>query len=191
MKSSKKSSLRKTTRVRSNNWAQPVFICPAFLLPDEKIIFQTNPHWLCLVFPEVCLALSGMFILSYLSYPSPQQFPSLYSPWLLVFFEMAIVFIMVVILFQWLCIKYYLTNMRLIEERGILGKRIMHIWLEKVQDLTCKFGILGRIFGFGDIEIESAGTYGKIIFSFLPAPWKLRQKIEKAILEFRHPKVMF
>jgi uncharacterized membrane protein YdbT with pleckstrin-like domain len=76
--------------------------------------------------------------------------------------------------------------MRLIEKRGIIGKRVVNIWLQNVQDVTCQFGILGRIFGFGDLEIESAGTYGKIIFSFLPAPKRLRQKIEEAILEFRH-----
>ena len=61
----------------------------------------------------------------------------------------------------------------------------MTIWLDKVQDVTCKFGILGGIFGFGDIEIESAGTYGKIIFGFLPSPRKLRREIEKAILNSR------
>jgi uncharacterized membrane protein YdbT with pleckstrin-like domain len=127
-----------------------------------------------------------MFLLKYLSYPVPEQFPSIYSPWLLVFFEMAIVFVMIVVYFQWLCIRYYLTNMRLIEERGIIGKRMINIWLQNVQDVTCRFGILGRIFVFGDLEIESAGTYGKIIFSFLPAPKRLRQKIEEAILEFRH-----
>jgi len=72
----------------------------------------------------------------------------------------------------------------LIEERGIIGKRIMSIWLDKVQDVTCKFGILGRIFGFGKIEIQSAGTYGKIVFGFLPSPRKLLEEIERKILSF-------
>jgi len=89
---------------------------------------------------------------------------------------------MTVIFLDWICIKYYLTNLRLIEERGIIGKRIMSIWLDKVQDVTCKFGILGRIFGFGDIEIQSAGTYGKIVFGFLPSPQKMRKEIERALL---------
>ena len=88
---------------------------------------------------------------------------------------------MIVIFLDWSCTKYYLTNLRLVEERGIIGKRIVSIWLNKVQDITCKFGILGRILGFGDIEIQSAGTYGKIVFGFLPAPRKLREEIEKAI----------
>jgi len=91
---------------------------------------------------------------------------------------------MAVIFLDWICINYYLTNLRLIEERGIIGKRIMSIPLDKVQDVTCKFGILGRIFGFGDIEIQSAGTYGKIIFGFLPSPRRLREEIERAILQF-------
>lgn len=89
---------------------------------------------------------------------------------------------MIVIFLYWICINYYLSNLRLVEERGIIGKRIMSIWLDKVQDVTCKFGILGRIFGFGDIEIESAGTCGKVIFGFLPSPRKLQKEIEKAVL---------
>ena len=90
---------------------------------------------------------------------------------------------MTVIFLDWICTKYYLTNLRLVEERGIIGKRIMSIRLEKVQDVICKFGILGRIFDFGDIEIESAGTYGKIIFGFLPSPRKLQKEIEGAIFQ--------
>jgi len=181
MKNIKRFLLKRIDERRSNKQAQSLFICPSFLLPKERIIFQTNPHWLCVIFPEISLALAGLVIYHYLSNPTYGQFPYLYSPWLLVLLEMALVFVMIVIFFQWLCIKYYLTNMRLIEERGIVGKRIMNIWLDKVQDLTCRFGILGRIFGFGDLEIESAGTYGKIIFSFLPAPRKLKQKIAATI----------
>jgi uncharacterized membrane protein YdbT with pleckstrin-like domain len=93
---------------------------------------------------------------------------------------------MLAILLHWICTRYYLTNLRLVEERGIIGKRIMSIWLVRVQDVTCKFGILGRVFGFGDIEIESAGTYGKIVFGCLPAPQRLREQIEQAILDSQH-----
>jgi len=91
---------------------------------------------------------------------------------------------MIVIFLDWLCTNYYLTNLRLVEQRGIIGKRIMSIWLDKVQDVTCRFGILGRIFNFGDIEIESAGTHGKIVFGFLPLPRELREEIEEAILRY-------
>jgi uncharacterized membrane protein YdbT with pleckstrin-like domain len=91
---------------------------------------------------------------------------------------------MLMIFLDWLSINYYLTDLRLIEERGIIGKRIMFIPLDKVQDITCKFGILGKIFGFGNLEIESAGAYGKIVFNFIANPRKREEEINKAILEF-------
>jgi hypothetical protein len=54
----------------------------------------------------------------------------------------------------------------------------MAIWLKNVEDITCSFGILGRIFGFGDLEIESAGTYGKMTFEGLPKPKRIKWRIE-------------
>ncbi len=158
------------------------FVYPAFLLPKERVIFKTNPHWLFVVAPEVALAVLGTLMVRYLPFPLPGQIPDL--RWLPVLFGAAFSLVMTAAFLDWICTKYYLTNMRLIEERGIIGKRIMSIWLDKVQDVTCRFGILGRIFGFGDIEIESAGTYGKIVFGSLPSPQRLQGEIEKAILNF-------
>jgi len=40
---------------------------------------------------------------------------------------------------------------------------------------------LGKNFGFGDLEIESAGTYGKITFHFIPSPQKFKEKIIRTI----------
>ena len=160
------------------------FVCPAFLLPEERIIFKTNPHWLFIVAPEFALAVLGTLFFRYLPFPLPGRIPP--AIWLPVLFGVAWSFVMAVVFLDWISTKYYLTNIRLIEERGIIGKRIMSIRLDKVQDITCQFGILGRIFGFGDIEIESAGTYGKIVFGSLPSPRRLQEEIEKGILNFRN-----
>ncbi len=187
MKEHKRSSLKRTAE--HSREPPPVFVSPAFLLPEEKVIFKTNPHWLYVVVPEVALTATGTLIVSHLPYLLPEGLPPLYYHWVPVLMEAGLVFAKVVIFLYWLCVRYYLTNLRLIEERGIIGKRAMSIWLDKVQDVTCSFGILGRIFGFGDLEIESAGTYGKIVFDFLPAPRKLKDKIEKAVQEFRQRKV--
>ena len=182
MKKRKRSSSRKTIQERKDKEDQLFFICPAFLLPEERVIFKTNPHWLFVVAPEAALAVLGIMILKYLPLFLPDQIQL--QQWLFVFFGVAWGFLLIVIFLDWICIKYYLTNLRLVQERGIIGKRIMSIWLDKVQDVTCKFGILGRIFGFGDIEIESAGKYGRIVFGGLPSPRELREEIEKAMKNF-------
>lgn len=181
MKSFKNFLLRKISKLKSHEETGALFISPTFLiLPQEKVIFKTNPHWLFVVATEIALAVLGILTIKYTYAFLPEQV--WFSKWFLVFLDVAWGFVMTVIFLHWICIKYYLTSLRLVEERGIIGKRIMSICLDKVQDVTCEFGILGRIFGFGDIEIESAGTYGKIVFNFLPLPQKLRQLIEQAIL---------
>ena len=60
----------------------------------------------------------------------------------------------------------------------------MFIWLTHIEDITCKYGILGRIFGFGDLEIKSAGTYGKIIFDFISSSREFKEKIIQAIKNY-------
>jgi uncharacterized membrane protein YdbT with pleckstrin-like domain len=147
------------------------------LEPKEKIIFKVHPHWLYVAIPEFTLTFLGMFFFLFAYALLPKR--------ILILVVIAILFAMLILFLDWICINYYLTDLRLIEERGIIGKRIMMAPLDKVQDITCKFGIFGRIFGFGDLEIESAGTYGKIVFSFIANPRKRKEEINKAILEFK------
>jgi uncharacterized membrane protein YdbT with pleckstrin-like domain len=80
---------------------------------------------------------------------------------------------------DWKFNRLYLTNFRLIKERGIIGKRYMSVRLANIEDMTCTFGILGRILGYGDLEIESAGTYGQMIFKGIPKPRKIKTLIER------------
>ena len=127
-------------RETSEGNSQPSFVSPvSLILPEEKVIFKTNPHWLLIVVPEIALIIFGIFTMNYLS-PFIQE--GLFPFWILAFLGGALAFAMIVIFLYWICIKYYLTNLRLIEERGIIGKRIMSIRLDKIQDVTCKFGIL-------------------------------------------------
>jgi uncharacterized membrane protein YdbT with pleckstrin-like domain len=143
----------------------------------EKIIFKVHPHWFYVAIPELALTILGMFFFPFAYALLPKR--------ILTLFVIAILFAMLIIFLDWICTNYYLTNLRLIEERGIIGKRIMIVPLDKLQDITCKFGITGKIFGFGDLEIESAGTYGKILFSFIANLRKRKEEINKAILEFK------
>ncbi len=55
----------------------------------------------------------------------------------------------------------------------------MSIRLDNIEDIICDFGIWGRIFGFGNLIIESAGTHGEMVFKGIPKPRKIKLKIEK------------
>jgi len=158
------------------------------LFTDEKVIFRVHPHWLVLAVSEVCLGIAVVLSFRYLPIVLKAMEPG-FAGNIWVVLAGAFVFVGIAIFLDWLCTSYYLTNLRLIDERGIIGKRIVSISLDKVQDVTCRFDIWGRIFGFGDIEIESAGTYGKIVFEVAPHPENLQRRIERAIFRNirKHP----
>lgn len=150
-----------------------------FLLPEEKIILQVNPHRLFLALP---LAGISFFFLFYFTFVCPfiGSMVSSFELSCYVLIFLILFFFSLVLYLDWKFNRLYLTNQRLIKERGIIGKRFMAIGLDKIQNITCSFGILGRIFGFGNLIIESAGTYGRMIFEGLPKPKRIKWEIEKA-----------
>lgn len=144
-------------------------------LPGEKLIYKTNPHLLFLIIPVASL----LFFWSVLwlgSCPTLEIF-SLKSICHL-FASLIILFSIAVIYLDWHFNRFYLTNYRIIKERGIIGRRYTSIWLEKIQDVIGQFGFWGWVFGFGDVIIESAGTYGQVNFKGLPSPIRIKELIE-------------
>jgi len=150
-----------------------------FLLSNEKIVFKTNPHWLFLIIPILQIYL---FLLIYFFVACPFlgkiNFKGLeglcYLASLFIFFFLTLIFYL-----DWRFNRLWLTNLRLIKERGIIGKRFMAVRLNDIEDITCSYGIWGRIFRFGDLTIESAGTHGKMVFERMPSPKKIKFRIER------------
>ena len=150
-----------------------------FLLPDEKIVLKTNPHWLFVVIPVLTIFFFWLFYFLFACpFLSEVDFSGL-EEFCYHIVSFASIFLIIIFYLDWRFNRLFLTNLRLIKERGIIGKRFMSIWLDDVEDITCSFGILGRMFGFGDLIIESAGTEGKMIFKGFPFPNKIKWMIEK------------
>jgi len=151
-----------------------------FLLPDERIILKSNPHWLYLAIPLIGIFFFFLFYLllacPFLGIVYQSLEGACYVIALFILFFLSIIFYL-----DWKFNRIYLTNLRLIKERGIIGKRFMVIKLTDIEDITCKYGIWGRIFRFGNLIIESAGTFGKMDFEGMPRPKALKWMIERQI----------
>jgi len=162
--------------------SNPVF----HLLPDEKIVFKTNPHWLFIVIPEILIFLFWIFYMLYAcSYISVIDFNG-FESFCFIMSSFTTLFLMIIFYLDWKFNRLYLTNTRLIKERGIIGKSFMSIWLKNIEDITCSFGIWGiwgRILRFGNLIIESAGTHGKMVFERMPKPRKIKWRIEKEMFK--------
>lgn len=150
------------------------------LLPDENIIFKTRSHLLVLLAWPVGLAFGWICSLQLTLFLPEEHI----GRWIL-FAGSVFVFVGLMVFLDWWFTRFYLTNLRVMKIRGIIGKSFMAIPLSRIQDISYRFGIIGRIFRFGDLSIESAGTYGKLTFRYIPFPARVRRSIEAEIQKLK------
>jgi GTP-binding protein LepA len=62
------------------------------------------------------------------------------------------------------------TNRRVIQVSGVLGKNVMDSSLEKVNDVKMSQSFLGRMFGYGDIQILTASELGVDLYHQINDP---------------------
>ncbi|HLE95093.1 MAG TPA: PH domain-containing protein [Acidimicrobiia bacterium] len=86
---------------------------------------------------------------------------------------------------RWWTTQHVITNERLIYRTGLISKKGTEIPLEVINDVTFKQSMIERIFGSGDLMIESAGTHGQSAYTNIPHP----EKVQKLIYEARETRM--
>lgn len=73
---------------------------------------------------------------------------------------------------------YVVTGEGLYVKKGILSRSVQKIGFDKVQNISFSQGILGNYFGYGSIEISTAGGSGvEMRFRSIQEPKEVQQKI--------------
>ena len=144
------------------------------LLPGERILASSSRHWVVLLRPvatTVLAVLVSLVILARLPLRSELR----------LFLMLGAILVGVGVLnlyyWGWRAHEYVLTDQRVILNEGILSKFSRSIAIDRIQDLTTFQGLWGRTWGFGDIELESAGREGAELLSTVPHPQQLRNAI--------------
>jgi uncharacterized membrane protein YdbT with pleckstrin-like domain len=145
---------------------------------DEKVILDTPPHILFLIIP--ILAVFVIWVL-YVFLICPLLISPLIDGRCILVSGLSFFLLIVILFLDWINNRLILTNLKVTRQRGIIGKTIMDIGLDQIQDIKVSFGMIGRVVGFGTLEIESAGTFGKIVFRGIPSPWRVKYLIELEI----------
>ena len=73
--------------------------------------------------------------------------------------------------------QYVVTSRRVIQMTGVFTKEVVDSLLEKVNDLKTDQSFLGRIFGYGDIEILTASEAGINDFHHIAHPLDFKRAI--------------
>jgi uncharacterized membrane protein YdbT with pleckstrin-like domain len=132
----------------------------------EKVLLETHQHWFVLfgkIFLELLLiaVIIGGSLVAYAFYPV-----AIYG---LILVLVPLVGILSDVM-VWRNKAYVVTNRRVIQIAGVFNKDVIDSSLEKVNDVKMSQSFLGRMFGFGDIEILTASELGVNLFHQIADP---------------------
>lgn len=133
---------------------------------NEQILFETHQHWFVLfgkIFLEILLI--GLIVAASLGLQPFYPF-AVYG---LILVLVPLVGMLGDIL-VWRNKAYVVTNRRVIQISGVLNKDVVDSSLEKVNDVKMSQSFLGRVFGYGDIEILTASELGVNLFHEIANP---------------------
>lgn len=78
--------------------------------------------------------------------------------------------------------NYAVTNKGLYSKRGILSRDVKQIGFEKVQNISYSQSAIGSSFGYGSVEVSTAGGSGvELQFRSIPDPASVQELISREI----------
>jgi len=144
---------------------------------QEKIILVSRQHWFVVIraiLLEIILILI-IFLATILASISFQHLASLPIIITIGFIVLLIPIItMTIDILNWSNRQFIITNRRVVQVSGIINKNVIDSNLEKVNDVKMVQSVLGRLFGYGDIEILTASELGVNLFKRIAEPVKFK-----------------
>jgi uncharacterized membrane protein YdbT with pleckstrin-like domain len=142
-----------------------------YLLPHERQVITVHQHPAVLIRPVfevlVGLALAG-WLTTVLAKVNGVAVLVIWVLWGILFLRLAVK------VFEWSETYFVVTSQRFILATGLLTRKVNMMPLAKVTDMSFQRSAMGRIFGYGEFILESAGqdqALNKI--DYLPYPEQL------------------
>lgn len=147
------------------------------LQPSEEILLKTYTSWVTLVVPALGILLA--IAIDYLAYKNLNAS------------TLAIIFFIAAGYFGWKYLErkhniWVVTNFRVIDEFGIISINTKESPLDKINNVSYNQNIWGRIFGYGNVEIQTAATIGETIYESVDQPKTLKDTITLAQANYKH-----
>lgn len=139
------------------------------LMPGEELLLRPTYHWVRFVpgasgvVGGAAIALLGMALGDVVI-----------APWVGLVFALVG---LVALLRRWLSDlfdEFAVTTMRVIRKRGLVSRDVRQVPLDKVQDLNIRANLWGRWLAYGDVEVQTAGQDGTVLFPRIAHPEQFR-----------------
>jgi uncharacterized membrane protein YdbT with pleckstrin-like domain len=142
---------------------------------DEKVVMETRPHWFTLIFPGfITLAGTGGCIALMLAV----------GPFAL----LGILIFALYFLYKFIERKnnlWAVTNLRVIDEEGVFSNNAKESPLDKINNVAFNQTLMGKMFGFGNVQIQTAAEVGATIYYNVEKPRELKDAITQMQEEYK------
>lgn len=150
------------------------------LAPGETVIVEVRPHWWYLAGPVALLAVVIAGAITALVENVPA-----WADWPILAVLVLVAARLVRRYLKWVTTRLVVTSARIVDRRGILGRTAREIPLGALADIGYHQTLLERVIGAGDLLVESAGREGREVFSDLPHPADIHNRIYAAMQRYR------
>lgn len=155
--------------------------------PDEKVIFYLRRHAIVFIGGMLLIALMAIIPLGAF-FGVMRYYPELFQRELLgpaIILAASAYYLWVWLFFFSNFVDYYLdawvvTNDRVlnIEQEGLFHRTVSELDLLNIQDITSEIhGVLPFIFGYGNVQIQTAAEQGRFVFEQIPKPEEVRKRL--------------
>ena len=142
-----------------------------YLLPHERQVITVHQHPAVLIMPIfwvlLGLAIAGL-LSSSLAHGNGYVLLAIWILWGIVFLRLVVKAI------EWAETYFVVTSQRLVLTTGLVTRKVNMMPLGKVTDMSFQRSTMGRILGYGEFILESAGQDAALrIVDHLPYPEQL------------------
>ncbi len=145
------------------------------LMPNEKMILASNPHWF--YFWKQVVAALGVFGLLLLLWTVDVDWLNSVIGWVALIAFVVLVVDVIVEYVQWQTTRFAITNERVAYQSGIIRRRGVSIPLNRINNVNFNQSMIARLLNNGVVTIESAGETGDSVFENIPDPENVRTLI--------------
>src|ERR1700676_4527576 len=134
------------------------------LLPNEQVHFRTRLHPIIFLLPLLCVIVSVILAIAGSSGGAG-------------FFLVLALAIGLLQYIDFATSEFAVTDKRVIIKVGFIRRRTLEMLLQKVESIAVNQGILGRIFGYGNITVTGTGATHEL-FKNISGPLEFRRAVQ-------------
>ena len=146
------------------------------LKKDENVVLVIRPHWLIIVWPAIETVIGimlGIYLGGY-GYLIP----------------LALICYLLFKIIQRNNNLWAVTNLRIIDEDGVFSVNSKESPLDKINNVTYNQSLWGRIFNFGNVQIQTAAEIGSTTYYMVEKPKKLKDTITTMQEEYKKSQIL-